>query len=249
MTTTTTTLFPNETIEYRESRERLLAAEIELIQARERVARMRRELPAGPEVTGEYTFMEGPADLDRDEPVTVVRLSDLFASSSDNLIMINYMYGPEDDAPCPMCTMWADGYNAVAPHVKQRTSFVLVAATRPGDLRGIARKRGWQNIRLLSSLGSTFNHDYQSEDRDGNQRPGVTVFRRDPEGTIRLHYFSEAMLGEKYQPPTGQDPRGIDLFSPVWNLFDLLPEGRGNWYPSLDNQPDWYDEATGPAPS
>ncbi len=23
--------------------------------------------------------------------------------------------------------------------------------------------------------------------------------------------------------------RGIDLLSPVWNLFDLTPEGRGNW--------------------
>jgi hypothetical protein len=26
--------------------------------------------------------------------------------------------------------------------------------------------------------------------------------------------------------------RGIDLLSPVWNLFDLLPGGRGDdWYP------------------
>jgi predicted dithiol-disulfide oxidoreductase (DUF899 family) len=28
--------------------------------------------------------------------------------------------------------------------------------------------------------------------------------------------------------------REIDLLTPVWNLFDLTPEGRGeDWYPSL----------------
>jgi predicted dithiol-disulfide oxidoreductase (DUF899 family) len=26
-------------------------------------------------------------------------------------------------------------------------------------------------------------------------------------------------------------PRGIDLLSPVWNILDLLPTGRGDWYP------------------
>jgi hypothetical protein len=24
--------------------------------------------------------------------------------------------------------------------------------------------------------------------------------------------------------------RGIDPYSPVWNLFDLLPHGLGDWY-------------------
>lgn len=24
--------------------------------------------------------------------------------------------------------------------------------------------------------------------------------------------------------------RGIDLLSPVWNVLDLLPDGRGDWY-------------------
>ena len=28
---------------------------------------------------------------------------------------------------CPMCTMWADGYNAIAPHVTQKANFVLIA--------------------------------------------------------------------------------------------------------------------------
>jgi predicted dithiol-disulfide oxidoreductase (DUF899 family) len=27
--------------------------------------------------------------------------------------------------------------------------------------------------------------------------------------------------------------RGIDLISPVWNLLDITPEGRGQWDPTL----------------
>jgi predicted dithiol-disulfide oxidoreductase (DUF899 family) len=29
-----------------------------------------------------------------------------------------------------------------------------------------------------------------------------------------------------------RSPRGIDLLSPVWNVFDLLPSGRGDWLPN-----------------
>jgi len=28
--------------------------------------------------------------------------------------------------------------------------------------------------------------------------------------------------------------RGIDLLSPVWNIFDLTPVGRGDWYARLE---------------
>jgi predicted dithiol-disulfide oxidoreductase (DUF899 family) len=28
--------------------------------------------------------------------------------------------------------------------------------------------------------------------------------------------------------------RGIDQLTPVWNLFDLLPSGRGDWYPNYE---------------
>jgi predicted dithiol-disulfide oxidoreductase (DUF899 family) len=230
---TTTALFPNETAAYREARDRLLAAEIELKDARERVAEMRRALPAGPAVSTRYVFQEGPRDLGRDAPVSEVTLDGLFAGAHDNLILINYMYGPHDEAPCPMCTMWADGYDAVAPHLEQRAGFALVAAVELERLRAIARERGWRNIRLLSSHGTSFNRDYRSENDEGNPTPGVTVFRREPDGTLRLHYYTEMMVAGRTPPIPGQNERGIDLFTPVWNLLDLLPEGRGDWYPSL----------------
>ena len=231
--TTATTLYPNETAEYRAARDQLLAAEIELKSNIERVAKMRREMPAGPLVAEDYVFSEGPRDLTEDGPTQPVKLSELFTAGRDELIVINYMYGPNDTAPCPLCTMWADGYDAVVPHVEQRAGFVLVAATELSNLRQLARSRGWRNLRLLSSHGTTFNRDYRIESEDGAQRPGVMAFQRAADGTIRLVHAAEMMLDEKYTPPPGEGPRGIDLYSPVWNLFDLLPGGRGNWYPSL----------------
>ena len=36
---------------------------------------------------------------------------------------------------------------------------------------------------------------------------------------------------------TNDSARGIDLLSPVWNLLDLTPTGRGDWYPSHEYMP------------
>ena len=126
--------------------------------------------------------------------------------------------------------MWADGYNAIAPHVTQKANFVLVAKVEIGKLREWARRRGWDKIRLLSSGQCSFNKDFHVEGDDG-QHPGVSVFSREPDGKIHHFYATEASL----HPASNGDPnhRGIDLFTPVWNMFDLLPEGRENWSPKL----------------
>jgi hypothetical protein len=34
-----------------------------------------------------------------------------------------------------------------------------------------------------------------------------------------------------------QNNRGIDPYSPVWNLFDLTPAGRGDWFPGTATRP------------
>jgi predicted dithiol-disulfide oxidoreductase (DUF899 family) len=209
----------------------LLQAEIALKNQVERVAALRRQLPRGARMP-EYTLREGPADLSRNDPADFrdVRLADLFTNMHDTLIVDHLMFHPDDDAPCVMCAMWADGYNAVAPHVMQRASFVLVAKTEIGTLRAWARSRGWDRIRLLSCHGSTFNRDMQMESADGDQRPGLSVFTKAPDGAVYHSYSVGAELGSNTLP--GTDGRGIDLYSPLWNLLDLLPQGRGqDWYP------------------
>jgi len=58
----------NESPEYLAKREELRLAEIELLNTRERVAALRRELPKGATIQ-DYEFIEGPNSLDKgDEP-------------------------------------------------------------------------------------------------------------------------------------------------------------------------------------
>jgi predicted dithiol-disulfide oxidoreductase (DUF899 family) len=214
-----------ESEEYRKLRDQLLEAEIALKDQTERVAVLRRQLPRGPLVETDYVFREGPADL-RDESSANfrdVRLSELFARGKDSLILDHMMWSPNDQLPCRMCNMWADGYAAIAPHLSDKVNFALVSKVEIGRLRDWARRRGWDKIRLLSSHDSTFNRDYFVED-ENVQRPAVSVFRRAPDGKIYFTYTTEMSRGAGHH-------RGIDPFSPVWHLFDLLPEGRENWMP------------------
>lgn len=223
--------FPGESVEYRDARAELLTAEIALRNQIEQVAAMRRALPMGMPVP-EYLFREGPMDLSRNDPAdfSTVRLTDLFTDGHDTLIVDHLMFHPDDDAPCVMCSMWADGYNAVAPHVMQRVSFVLVAKAEVGTLRHFARQRGWDRIRLLSCQDSTFNRDFNMESASGDQQPGLSIFTRAADGTVHHRYSVGAELGANEDP--GTDGRGIDLYTPLWHLFDLLPQGRGDdWYP------------------
>ncbi len=226
----TTFDFPDESDAYRQARAELLVAEIALKGEIERIAAMRRALPMGMPVP-EYVFREGPADLSRNDPAdfTDVRLADLFTDGHETLIVDHLMFGAGDDAPCIMCSLWADGYNAIAPHIAQQASFVLIAKAEIGVLRQWARQRGWDRIRLLSSHDSTFNRDFNMEDASGDQQPGLSVFTRAADGTIFHRYSVGAELGANELP--GTDGRGIDLYSPVWQLLDLTPEGRGEWYP------------------
>ena len=58
--------------------------------------------------------------------------------------------------PCPMCTMWIDGFNGIVDHVAQNADVVIVAAAELPVLRAYARDRRWDRLRLLSAGSSTF---------------------------------------------------------------------------------------------
>ncbi|MBB5159663.1 DUF899 family protein [Saccharopolyspora phatthalungensis] len=216
-----------ESSEYHEAREDLRQAEIDLMRHRERVAELRRELPSGP-LLEDYTFEEGPADLDAgDTPTRTVRLSELFTEPGRDLVIYHFMYGKQQTQPCPMCTMWIDGFNGVAPHLAQNIDFAIVAAADLPTLRQHARNRRWTNLRLLSAASNAFKYDLASEDAEGNQDSTVSVFRRDDSGSVRHVYTTHPRMADDI------GERGIDLLSPVWHVLDLTPMGRNDWYPSL----------------
>jgi predicted dithiol-disulfide oxidoreductase (DUF899 family) len=204
---------------YRQRREQLRIAELELVDHVERVAALRRALPDDTTVA-DYELVDV-----RDN--RAVRLSELFADPGRALIVYHLMYGKAQTEPCPLCTMWIDGYDAAAPHVTQNVDFAVVAAAEPSAIAAHAASRGWTNLRLLSAGDSTFKFDLGSEDADGAQTEWVSVFTLGADGTVRHRYSRGAELADDRRE------RGIDLLSPVWHLLDLTPQGRGDWYPAL----------------
>ncbi|MEV6741971.1 DUF899 family protein [Streptomyces sp. NPDC051104] len=222
------TRLPGESADYLAAREELRLAEIELMRHREEVAARRRALPQGP-VVDDYVFLEGPADLDEgDTPVREVTLSGLFTAPDRPLTVYQFMYGKLQTDPCPMCTLWIDGFNGVAHHIARSADFAVAAAADPPILRKHARNRGWSRLRLLSCGDSTFKYDLGSEDEDGAQDSTVSVFTRDGDGTVRHFYSAHPRMADDI------DQRGIDLLNPVWHLLDLTPGGRGDWFAGLD---------------
>src|SRR2546430_3867692 len=183
------TRLTNESAEYVARREELRLAELELVRTRERVAATRRRVPAGA-IVQDYVSQEGASNLDAGAaPIQAVRLSELFSGPDRSLIIYHFMYGKRQTSPCPMCTMWIDGYNGVSHHLAQNVDFAIAAAADPPALRQHARARGWRNLRLLSCGNSTFKYDLRSEDAEGRQDSTISVFKRGSDGTLS-HYYS-----------------------------------------------------------
>jgi len=218
--------FPGESAAYRSARNALLEDEMALRAQIEKVAAKRRKLPIGGKIPENYVFEEiGPEGTRRQ-----VRLSDLFAPGKDTLIVYSYMFGPKMATPCVSCTSMLDGLEGQSDHVNQRVNLAVVAKSPIDRVMTVASDRGWKRLRLLSSAGNTYNHDYHGESENEDQRPSLNVFVK-RNGAIHHFYHSELLYapGDK-----GQDARHIDMYWPLWNLFDATPEGRGtSWYPRL----------------
>ena len=195
-------------------------AERELMLQRERVAELRRALPVGP-AGPDYEFEQVV-----DGQAAPVRLSELFTAPDRTLIVYHFMYGKRQTAPCPMCSAWADGWNAIAHHVTERADFVMAAAAPIAEWTALARDRGWTNLRLASAAPSSFKADIGGEDAEGNQWPFISVWTLDDDGRPRQRYWGAAQFDDEHW-------RGLDLLNPVWHLLDLTPEGRGDWFPRL----------------
>jgi predicted dithiol-disulfide oxidoreductase (DUF899 family) len=223
------TSFPNESVEYRQARRRLLEQEIELRRITEAVAAARRALPSGGVVPDDYLF-EGS---DPDGCPVPVRFSELFEDRKNTLFTYNMMFprAPDEDLPCPSCTQFLDSFDGVVEHASQRINVVIVVKAAIPRALDHARARAWRHLRVVSSANNTFNRDYHGESPDdGQQQPMLNVFRR--HGDVIRHFWGSELL---YEPPEhGEDPRHGDTIDPLWNLFDFTPEGRGtDWYPDL----------------
>lgn len=220
--------FPNESPDYRDARNTLLRAEMDLRRQTERVAALRRELPPGGAVPEDYAFTEFTID----GGTRTVRMSELFGDKS-TLIAYSFMFGPEMKAACPSCTSVLDCLDGAAQHVSQRAAFVAIAKSPIERIAAFAHQRSWRNLRLISSADTTYNRDYGGESSRGNQIPSLNVFTR-TDDAIR-HFYNTELLFAPSVP--GQHPRHVDIVWPVWGLLDFTPEGRAaDWSPQRSYQ-------------
>ena len=211
--------YPNDSAAYREARTALLIEEIELRRHIERVAAQRRALPPGGEAR-DYEF--------NDEAGKSVRLTDLFGTH-DTLVTYFWMHGPQRERPCPMCTSFLGSLDIPAGDISQRVAMAVIGRSPVERQLAFARERGWRNLKFYATVGDDFARDCRGLAPDGNEWPALDVWVR-CDGVVR--HFWGAELGGTADP--GQDARGAPDPTPLWNILDLTPAGRGSdWYPKL----------------
>ena len=214
--------FPGESIEYHAARRTLLAEEIEFRRHMTRLAEQRRALPAGPIIARDYRFHDANG-ID-------VGLIELFGGK-DTLVTYFWMYGPQRERPCPMCTNWLGAVNGNANDIAQRVSLKILGRSPVERQVAFAQKRGWQHLDFVQTIGDDYANDLGLINADGTENPALVVYRRDA-GKVRLSW-SGAMKLAMADP--GQDPRDAPDIASLWNILDLTPEGRGtHWYPKLE---------------
>ena len=213
---------PGESPEYQEARTALLADEIELQRRIDALAAKRAALPPGPVIEADYRFHDMNGET--------VSLAELFGAH-DTLVTYFWMYGPQRERPCPMCTNLLGPLDANAPDIMQRAALVIIGRSPVERQLAFAHERGWQHLRFVQCEGDAYPLDFGGWFPDkGWEFPVLAVFRKDGD-RVRLFWKGE-MTKEMADP--GKDPRGgVDL-APMWNVLDLTPEGRGSdWYPKL----------------
>lgn len=202
-----------------EERKVLLAKEKEFTRLRDQLSRERRELP-WVRVDKEYVF---------DGANGKQTLSELFEGRRQ-LIVYHLMFDPSWEEACSRCSFWADNFNGVQVHLNQRDVNIVAISRAPfAKLAAFRQRMGW-SFNWVSSLGNDFNHDYhvsfaanqlgQSEviynyrpvKNSMSERPGISVFYRDPQGTIFHTYSCYA--------------RGLDMLNVAYHYLDLTPKGR-----------------------
>lgn len=221
--------------EWLAARRALLEKEKALTRQGDELSRLQRELP-WERVSKEYVF-DGPSGR--------ATLAELFGSRSQ-LIVYHFMFHPDDKAGCPHCSLRADGFAGIGPHLNQRDVTMVVVSRAPYEkLAAYQERMGW-GFTWVSSGGSDFNYDYQASftpeemksrralynftmrDPGAREREGHSIFYKDEGGTV-YHTYS------CYD-------RGNDKLNLHYHYLDLVPKGRdeGGRGPSWVKRRDEY---------
>ena len=177
-----------------------------LAEYRSQIAEIREKMRSAqasiePEEVQDYEFAT---------PQGKARLSALFGDK-DTLFVIHNM-----GTTCAHCTMWADGFNGVFEHLRDRAAFVVSSPDTLERQQSFAAGRGCK-FPMVSNQGTTFAEDMGYRP-NGRAMPGVSVFKRKGDKVMRV-------ADTAFEP--GDD------FCGVWHLFDLNPEAAAGWHPEF----------------
>ena len=181
------------------ARAALLIKEKEATRARDRLNAERRRLPMV-KIEKNY-FFEGPHGR--------ASLLDLFEGRRQ-LILYHFMFGPDWEEGCPVCSFLVDNIGHLAHLHARDTSLVLVSRAPEAVIEPFKTRMGW-TVPWVSSHGSDFNADLSATVDDGGEYGGVSVFLR--EGEEIFHTYST-------------NERGVDILLGTYNYLDLTPLGR-----------------------
>lgn len=180
------------------AREALLIKEKEATRAHDRLNAERRRLPMVK--IGEEYFFEGPHGS--------VSLLDLFEGRRQ-LIIYHFMFGPDWDEGCKVCSFLVDNIGHLAHLHARDTSLVLVSRAPSAKIEPFKKRMGW-SIPWVSSYGTEFNADLNATVDDG-EYGGVSVFLREGEDIFLTYMTTD---------------RGNDILHGTYNYLDLTPLGR-----------------------
>jgi predicted dithiol-disulfide oxidoreductase (DUF899 family) len=230
--------------EWQAARDELLAEEKELTRRNDELTRKRQELP-WVAVEKDYRF----------ETVDGTKaLAELFDGRSQ-LMIYHFMFGPQFQLGCPVCSSITDTFNANVVHLAARDTTMLLSSRAPLErLQAYKQRMGWNDIGWVSTVGDEFHRDLgflhtEEELRpflegdipptiEQNARmcgtdalgyvtdgPGMSVYITSDEGVYRT-YVSTA--------------RGLELAMPYYGLLDRTPIGRNETEPLWIRRHDEY---------
>jgi predicted dithiol-disulfide oxidoreductase (DUF899 family) len=215
--------------EWQAARDQLLAEEKELTRRNDELARKRRELP--------WVAVEEDYRFETDGGTK--SLADLFAGHSQ-LVIYHFMFGPDFEAGCPVCSSIADNLNPNAVHLAARdTKLMLVSRAPLEKLQGYRERLGW-SLDWASTVGSEFNRDLgflhtEEELRpflEGELPPAVERFAKSC-GTDVAKYVAEGPGLSAYALSDGgvyrtyvTTARGLEPAMGFYSLLDRTATGR-----------------------
>lgn len=184
----------------------VLDAEIEALERR--IGDLKRQRSEARRRRGE----EPIADHEVETGAGRERLSTLFGEQDDLLLVHNMGRG------CAYCTLWADGFAGLLPHLVRRAAFALLTPDAPDVQRAFAASRGWP-FTMVSDPDRSVALALGFATPAGAMLPGVSALRRATGGGIVR---------------TGRAAFGPDDdYCAAWPLLDLLEGGAGAWEPRI----------------